>query len=146
MSSRPRGNWCRTPDERDLDHLNRKIKTTLRMLADPTFDGMDELQSTLANLKTKRDALKARLMPQNEPAKPEPKEDELRAWALKQFAGLHELTTRTEICLQDRQLVAASSVIPMFDAPQLPNLFPSRSPIDRISNLQGTLSHRTRLI
>jgi hypothetical protein len=94
-------------DERDLDLLNRKIKATLGMMADPTFDGMDELQSTLADLKAKRDALTARLKPQAAPAKPEPKEDELRAWALKQFAGLHELTTRTEITLQDRQLVEA---------------------------------------
>ena len=94
-------------DERDLDLLNKKIKATLGMMADPTFDGMDELQSTLADLKAKRDALTARLKPQAAPAKPEPKEDELRAWALKQFAGLHELTTRTEITLQDRQLVEA---------------------------------------
>ena len=82
-------------DERDLDLLNRKIKATLGMLADPTFDGMDELQSTLADLKAKRDALTARLKPLTEPARPGPTEDELRAWALKQFAGLHELTTRT---------------------------------------------------
>ena len=94
-------------DERDLDLLNRKIKATLGLLADPTFDGMDELQSTLADLNAKRDALTARLKPQTETAKPEPKEDDLRAWALKQFAGLHELSTRTEITLQDRQLVEA---------------------------------------
>jgi hypothetical protein len=77
------------------------------MLADPTFDGIDELQLTQADLKAKRDALTARLKPQNEPAKLEPKEDELRAWVLKQFAGLHELTTRTEITLQDRQFFVA---------------------------------------
>ncbi len=83
------------------------IKAMLGMLADPTFDGLDELQSTLADLKAKRDALTARLKPQAGPAKPEPTEDELRTWALKQFAGLHELTTRTEITLPDRQLVEA---------------------------------------
>lgn len=77
------------------------------MMADPTFDGMDELQSTLADLKAKRDALTARLKPQDGPAKPEATEDELRTWALKQFAGIHELTTRTEITLQDCQLVEA---------------------------------------
>ncbi len=94
-------------DERDLDLLNRKIKATLGMMADPTFDGMDELQSTLADLKAKRDALTARMKPQIGPAKPEPTEDELRTWAKQQFAGLHELTTRTEILLPDRQLVEA---------------------------------------
>ena len=57
--------------------------------------------------RAKRDALTARLKPQAGPAKPEPTEDELRTWALKQFAGLHELTTRTEITLPDRQLVEA---------------------------------------
>lgn len=94
-------------NERDLDLLNRKIKATFGMLADPTFDGMDELQSTLADLKAKRDALNVRMKPQAGPANPEPTEAELRTWALKQFAGLHELTTRTEITLPDRQLVEA---------------------------------------
>ena len=31
------------------------------MLADPTFDGLEELKTTLADLKGKRDSLQARL-------------------------------------------------------------------------------------
>ena len=46
-------------DDRELELLNRKIKATIAMLADPTFDGLDELRTTLADLKTKRDTLEA---------------------------------------------------------------------------------------
>jgi len=49
--------------ERDLDAVNRKVKATIAMLADPTFDGLDELRTALADLKAKRDALQARLKP-----------------------------------------------------------------------------------
>ncbi len=47
-------------DEPELDLLNPKIKGTVAMLADPAFDGLDELRITLAHLKAKRNALATR--------------------------------------------------------------------------------------
>ena len=46
-------------DDRELELLNRKIKATVAMLADPAFDGLDELRTALADLKSKRDAIES---------------------------------------------------------------------------------------
>lgn len=94
-------------NDRELELLNRKIKATVAMLSDPTFEGLDELRSTLADLKVKRDALEARRKPAPEASSPQMSEKELRTWALEQFARLEELANRTTVELQDRQLVAA---------------------------------------
>src|SRR5690606_9308320 len=47
--------------EKELDAVNRRIKQTVAMLADPAFDGLDELKATLANLKKRRDGLQVQL-------------------------------------------------------------------------------------
>ena len=94
-------------DGRELDLLNRKIKATVAMLSDPTFDGIDELRSTLADLKAKRDAIIARGKPAEQPATPALSEKELRAWALAQFARLDALATQSTIDLKDRQMIEA---------------------------------------
>ncbi len=94
-------------DGRELELLNRKIKATVAMLADPTFDGLDELRITLTDLKNKRDALAARLKPVEQPATPAFTEKELQTWALAQFAHLDDLATRTTIDLKDRQMIEA---------------------------------------
>jgi hypothetical protein len=102
----PRAASKRTKDDdRELDLLNRKIKATVAMLADPTFDGLDELRTTLADLKAKRDALAARLKPADEPATPAISEAELRTWAMERFARLDDLAMRAVPEFQDRQLV-----------------------------------------
>ncbi len=75
------------------------------MLADPTFDGLEELRTTLADLKAKRDAIEARLKSANEPTTPAITEAELRVWAQERFAKLDDLATRAVPDLQDRQLV-----------------------------------------
>ena len=93
--------------ERELEAVNRKIKAVVAMLADPAFDGLDELRATLAELKARRDVLQARLKPADVPTEPAMPEQELRAWAMEQFARLDELATRTSVDLKDRQLVAA---------------------------------------
>ena len=93
--------------QRDLDLLNRKIKATVAMLADPTFDGLDELKTTLAELKGKRDQLESRMKPAEVDAEPAFHETELRAWALEQFNRLGDMATRGTCDLKDRQLVAA---------------------------------------
>lgn len=102
----PRAATKRTQtDDREL--LNRKIKATVAMLADPTFDGLDKLRTTLADLKSRRDAFATRLKPVDQPITPAITEDELRRWALAQFARLDDLATRTMVDLQDRQIVEA---------------------------------------
>jgi DNA invertase Pin-like site-specific DNA recombinase len=102
----PKAKATRTKaDDRELDLLNRKIKATVAMLADPAFDGLDELRTTLADLKAKRDALEARLKPADEPAPLAISEAELRAWAQERFARLDDLATRAVPEFQDRQLV-----------------------------------------
>jgi hypothetical protein len=92
-------------DERELALLNRKIKARVAMLADPTFDGLDELRTTLADLKAKRDALAARVKPADEPATPAITEAKLRPWVMERFARLDHLATRAVPDLQDRQFV-----------------------------------------
>ena len=94
-------------DDRELELLNRKIKATVAMLGDPTFDGIDELRTTLADLKSKRDAVAARVKPAKQSAEPRFTEKELRAWALDQFARLDDLATRTDNDLKDRQMIEA---------------------------------------
>ncbi|MFV0442545.1 MAG: recombinase family protein [Planctomycetaceae bacterium] len=93
--------------EREVDLLNRKIKATVAMLADPAFDGLDELRTTLADLKAKRDTMAARLKPVDQPTSPAITEDELRRWALEQFSRLDDIATKPTVDLQDRQLVEA---------------------------------------
>ncbi|TWU14740.1 Recombinase [Symmachiella macrocystis] len=92
------------PAKRELDLINRKIKTVLNMLADPVFDGLDEIQQTLADLKAKRDKLQARMKP-DQPPEPRPAEKELREWAERQFRDIDRLTAERTSELADRQLV-----------------------------------------
>lgn len=93
--------------ERELEAVNRKIKAVVAMLADPAFDGLDELRPRLAELKARRDTLQARLKPADVPTEPALSEQELRAWAMEQFTQLDQLASRTAVDLNGRQLVAA---------------------------------------
>jgi hypothetical protein len=91
--------------ERDLDAVNRKIKATVAMLADPAFDGLDELRSTLADLKGKRDSLQAKLAPKPIVAQPALDEKALVKWAAERFATLDKLLAGGEINPQGRALI-----------------------------------------
>ena len=46
-----------TGAEKELEAVNKRIKAMVGMLADPSFDGLDELKTTLATLNAKRDDL-----------------------------------------------------------------------------------------
>jgi DNA invertase Pin-like site-specific DNA recombinase len=93
--------------QRELEQLDRRIKTTVKMLADLTFEGLDELQKVLADLKAKRDALLKRMPSTQREVKPSLSESQLRTWAREQFDRLDELASRTTVDLKDRQLVEA---------------------------------------
>ncbi|RLS53628.1 MAG: hypothetical protein DWH91_14005 [Planctomycetota bacterium] len=98
----------RSPDmERELEQLNRRIKTTVGMLADLSFEGLDDLSKVLIDLKAKRDALTAKLATRQSKPDGLPTERELRAWAKEQLQTLEELAQKTTVDLPDRQLVEA---------------------------------------
>ena len=65
--------------ERELEQVNRRIKTTVGMLADLSFEGLDDLNKVLIDLKAKRDALIAKLAIKQPKADGLPTERELRA-------------------------------------------------------------------
>ncbi|MBU6236384.1 MAG: recombinase family protein [Planctomycetes bacterium] len=87
--------------------LNRKIKAMIGMLSDPTFDGLDELKTTLADLKAKRDALESQASAVAKKAIAIPSADELRRWAIERFGRIDEYVCKANPTLQDRQLVEA---------------------------------------
>ena len=92
--------------ERDLDAINRRIKATIAMLADPAFDGLDELKTTLAELKARRDALQARLAAV--PASNVPfKESDLRQWATERLGRIDNLVMGRYASVEARNLVHA---------------------------------------
>lgn len=91
----------------ELALLNRKIKATVGMLADPAFDGLDELKSTLAELKAKRDALESKAAKTKTIATKVPSADELRRWATERFGRIDEFVCKPNPTLQDRQLIEA---------------------------------------
>ena len=52
-----------TPDDsarlkKELNAVNRRIQATLAMLADPSFEGLDEIKRNLSDLKSRRDSLR----------------------------------------------------------------------------------------
>jgi DNA invertase Pin-like site-specific DNA recombinase len=92
---------------RELDQINRRIKTTVALLADPTFDGLDDIHAVLAELKRKRDSLMNQQKASDATARPALTQQQLRVWAGDQLARLDEIAAKAEITLADRQLVEA---------------------------------------
>jgi DNA invertase Pin-like site-specific DNA recombinase len=93
--------------ERELDAVNRRIKATVAMIADPTFDGLDELRQTLTDLKTRRDALQARLADARGASATPLAERELRAWATDRFRRFDQLCDFRRATPEARALVHA---------------------------------------
>ncbi len=91
--------------KRELEQLNRRIKTTVDLLADPTFDGIDEIHVVLTDLKRKRDAVLGKQLKQTASDTQSLTQHQLRDWANEQFAKLDEIAKRPEATLADRQLV-----------------------------------------
>ena len=92
--------------QRDLDAVNKRIKSTVAMLADPSFDGLDEIKTTLAELKVKRDALQSRLE-KAVPAAAPAKESDLRAWAVERTNDLGKVLDGRATIVEARRLVHA---------------------------------------
>jgi len=104
MGGRPKNTDAKV--QREIDAVTRRIKATVAMLADPTFDGLDELRTTLADLKARRDTLQARLAARTASATPF-KEADVRQWASERLGRLDTLLNRKASCLEARKLVHA---------------------------------------
>ena len=87
--------------------MNRRIKTTVGLLADPSFDGIDELAGVLTKLKAAREKLLKKIEKQDAKPKPQFTKKEMREWAKAQFAKLDELADKVDVDLTDRQMVEA---------------------------------------
>jgi hypothetical protein len=92
---------------RDLDAVNKRIKAAVALLADPAFEGLDELKGALADLRAKREALQARLAKAATAVAPSPTESELRAWAADRFRQLDNVLAGRASTLEARRLVHA---------------------------------------
>lgn len=92
---------------REIEQLNRRIKATVTLLADPTFEGIDDLPAVLADLKRKRDALQGKLPSAEVASSSLLTPQQLRDWANEQFDKLERLADKEEVNLADRQLVEA---------------------------------------
>ena len=68
--------------------VTRRIEATVAMLADPDFDGLDELRDTLAKLKARRDDLQADLEQIERTGPGLPDKADLRDWAGSRIALL----------------------------------------------------------
>jgi DNA invertase Pin-like site-specific DNA recombinase len=93
--------------ERDLDAVSRRIQATVAMLADPMFDGLEELKKTLADLKAKRDALQARLKREKVPADVPLREADLRAWARDRIRQIEKVLAGRMPTMEARRVVHA---------------------------------------
>lgn len=101
-----------TPDDtsgvkKELDAVNRRIKATVAMLADPTFDGLDELKTTLADLKRRRDGLQEKLETSAPSRVAAFSESDLRKWATDQLTAIDELIATPNASVEARNLVHA---------------------------------------
>ena len=89
---------------RQLEQIDRRIKATIKLLSDPTFEGFEDLHLILADLKRQRDSLVKTKRVKVEEV-PSLSQTQLREWATAQLENMTALADRTEVDLADRQLV-----------------------------------------
>ena len=93
--------------KKELDAINRRIKATIAMLADPAFDGLDELKSTLMEMKSRRDGLQKKLESSDRKNVVTFRESELRKWATEQLLQIEEFVVKPTPTIEARNLVSA---------------------------------------
>lgn len=91
-------------DGKQLEQIDRRIKATIKLLSDPTFDGFDDLHSVLTDLKRQRERIVKRTRAETTVTIPYT-HSQLREWATARLQHLSDLADRTEVDLTDRQLV-----------------------------------------
>jgi len=101
-----------TPDDtsgiqKDLEATHRRIKATLAMLADPAFEGLEELKMTLAELKRRRDQLQDKLGTAKPAAIVSLRPSQLRDWAFDKLSAIDQLIAAPTASVEARSLVHA---------------------------------------
>ena len=90
--------------EKDMDGLNRRIKAMVGMLADPSFEGLEELKATLGDLKVKRDAL-AKALADSQKTSVRLDASTLRDWANDRLGRLERLLGKESTIMEARDLI-----------------------------------------
>lgn len=93
--------------EKELAAINKRISATVALLADADLSGLDELKKTLVDLKTKRDALKARHDELASNPRPQYTEQELRQWANERFKAVADAKEGHAATEETRKIVHA---------------------------------------
>lgn len=96
-----------TNTKNELEKINRRIKATLALLADPAFDGLDELKVTLAEMKSKRDVLLKKVDISQRKNVITFRESELQKWAAEQIMQIEKLLVEPTSTVEARNLVGA---------------------------------------
>lgn len=79
---------------RELAAIDKRIKATVTMLADPSFEGLDEIKGTLADLKRRRDALRTEATRIASAKLVAIDEGDLRRWAKERFEAFARAADR----------------------------------------------------
>ncbi|KPJ77404.1 MAG: hypothetical protein AMS14_00590 [Planctomycetes bacterium DG_20] len=93
--------------ERELAAVNKRIKATVAMLAEPDLEDMDELKTALVDLKRQRETLEARKADSSNEKGRRLNEASLRKWAREKLERLGEAADGKVPPLETRRLVHA---------------------------------------
>lgn len=85
MAKSPREPVETRDPSRELAAIDKRIRAMATMLADPSFEGLDEIKTTLADLKRRRDALRTEATRIAEAKHVMIDEGDLRRWAKERF-------------------------------------------------------------
>lgn len=107
LSQQKNGGVDRSAIDKELAAVNRRIQTTVAMLADPDLADLSELKATLVDLKRQREMLEARKEEGSRAARPSLDHAALRKWAVEKLERLGDAVNGTLPPLETRQLVHA---------------------------------------
>jgi len=103
--SQQKGGGDRSTFDKELAAVNRRIQTTVVMLADPDLADLSELKTTLVDLKRQREMLEARKEEASRPERPTLDQAALRKWATQKLERLGDALNGNLSSLETRQLV-----------------------------------------
>ncbi len=89
---------------KELDSLTKRIQATVSMLTDPAFENLEELKTTLATLKVRRDKLQEALEKAT-PSGTTYDEPTLRKWAMERLEALEKALAKELTTMDARRLV-----------------------------------------
>lgn len=107
VSQQKGGGVDRSAIDKELAAVNRRIQTTVAMLADPDLSDLGELKATLVDLKRQREVLEARKEDASKAKRPTLDQAALRQWANEKLDRLGDAVNGRLSPLETRQLVHA---------------------------------------